>query len=65
MEKLVKKHNNNLLRKTDTNQRNYNCHANNTCPLDGKYFIQLKFLLATIITETNILVTARQNSKPD
>ena len=36
MEKLVKKHNNNLLRKSDANQRNYNCHANSTCPLDGK-----------------------------
>ena len=36
MEKLVKKHNNNRLRKNDTNQRNSNCRANNTCPLDGK-----------------------------
>ena len=36
MEKLVKKHNNNLLRKNDTNKRNCNYCANNTCPLDGK-----------------------------
>ena len=36
MEKLVKKHNNNLLRKSDTNKRTCNCRANNTCPLDGK-----------------------------
>ena len=36
MEKLVKKHNNNLLRKNDTNKQNFNCCANNTCPLDGK-----------------------------
>ena len=35
MEKLVKKHNNNLLRKNDTNKRNCNCRANNTCPLDN------------------------------
>ena len=36
MEKLVKKHNNNVLRKNDTNKRNCNCPANNTCLLDGK-----------------------------
>ena len=36
MEKLVKKHNNNLLRKSDANKRNRNCRANNTCSLDGK-----------------------------
>ena len=36
MEKLVKKRNNNLLRKNDTNKRNCNCRANNTCPLDRK-----------------------------
>ena len=36
MEKLGKKHNNNLLRKNDTNKRNCSCRANNTCPLDGK-----------------------------
>ena len=36
MEKLVKKRNNNLLRKSDTNKRNCNCRANNTCALDGK-----------------------------
>ena len=36
MEKLVKKQNNNLLRKSDTSKRNCNCRPNNTCPLDGK-----------------------------
>ena len=36
MEKLIKKHNNNLLRKHGTSKRNCNCRANNTCPLDGK-----------------------------
>ena len=36
MEKLVKKHNNNLLRKNNTNKRTCNCRANNTCPLDDK-----------------------------
>ena len=70
MEKLVKKHNNNLLRKNDTNKRNFNCRAKNNCPLDGKnvylqtLFIQLKSFLATIKTETNNLVSVKQNSKP-
>ena len=36
MEKLVKKHSNNLLRKNDTNKWTCNCLANNTCPLNGK-----------------------------
>ena len=36
MEKLVKKHNNNLSRKSDANKRTRNCRANNTCSLDGK-----------------------------
>ena len=36
MEKLAKKHNDNLLRKSDTNKRNCNCRADNTCPLDAK-----------------------------
>ena len=36
MEKLVKKHNNNILRKNDTNKRTCDCRANNNCPLDGK-----------------------------
>ena len=36
MGKLVKKHNNNLFRKKDTNKRTCNCCANNICPLDGK-----------------------------
>ena len=70
MEKLVKIHNNNLLRKNDTNKRTCNCRANNTCPLDGKYLslnivYSAKFSLVAINKETNILVSARQNSKPD
>ena len=36
MEKLAKKHNDNLLRKSDTNKRNCNCRADNTCPLDAE-----------------------------
>ena len=36
MEKLVKKHNNNLSRKSDTNKRNRNCRPNNTCSLYGQ-----------------------------
>ena len=36
MEKLVKKHNNDILRKNDTNKRTCNCRANNTSPLDRK-----------------------------
>ena len=42
-EKLVKQHNNNLLKKNDTNKRNCNCRAN-TCPLDGKKKKTLNFL---------------------
>ena len=71
-EKLAKKCNNNLLRKKDTNKQACNYYTNNSCPLDGKclpsliLFIQLKFSLATINKrEINILVSARQNSKPD
>ena len=36
MEKLVKKHNNNILRKNNTNKRTCNSRANNACPLDDK-----------------------------
>ena len=36
MEKLGKKHNNNLLRKNNTNKGKCNSRANNTSPLDGK-----------------------------
>ena len=68
MEKLVKKHNNNLLRKNDTNKQNCNCRANNTCLMVNVYhqtlFIQLKSLLATINMETNTLVSVKENSKP-
>ena len=71
IEKLVKKHKNNFLRKNDTNKRSCNCRANNACPLDGKCSSSNIFysagnisLLATINTETNTLVSAKQNSKP-
>ena len=36
IKKVVKKHNNNLLGKNDTNKRTCNCGANNTCSLDAK-----------------------------
>ena len=50
MEKLVKKHNNNLLRKNDTNKRTCNCDANNTCPLD------VKFLSSNIVFSAEVLI---------
>ena len=54
MEKLVKKHNNNLLRKNDTNKRTCNCRANNTCPLDGKC------LSSNIIYSAEVLIGNNQ-----
>ena len=36
MEKLVKKHNSNILKKDDTMKRTCNCRVKNECPLDGK-----------------------------
>ena len=50
MEKLVKKHNNNFLRKNDTNKRNCNCRVNNTCPLD------LKCLSSKIVYSAEVLI---------
>ena len=64
MEKLVKKHNNNLLRKNDTNKRNCNCRPNNTCPLDGECLSSKIVYSAEVQIETNTLVSAKQNSKP-
>ena len=55
MEKLVKKHNNNILRKNDTNKRNCNYRANNTCPLDGKC------LSSNIVYSTEILIGKNQH----
>ena len=55
MEKLVKKHNNNLLRKNDTNKQNCNCHANNTCPLDGKC------LSSNIVYSAEVLIGNNQH----
>ena len=55
MEKLVKKHNNNLLRKSDTNKLNYNCRANNTCPLNGKC------LSSNIVYSAEILIGNNQH----
>ena len=53
MEKLVKKHNDNLLRKNDTNKRNCNCPANNTCPLDGKCLSSNIVYLAEVLNGNN------------
>ena len=36
MKKLVQKHSNNLLRKSDINKQTCNCQAKNTYPLDDK-----------------------------
>ena len=55
MEKLVKKHNNNLLRKNDTNKQNCNCRANNTCPLDGKC------LSSNIVYSAEVLIGNNQH----
>ena len=69
MEKLVKKHNNNLLRKNDTNKRNCNCRANNTFPLDDKCLssnivYSAETFIANNQQETNTLLSSKQNSKP-
>ena len=55
MEKPVKKHNNNLLRKNDTNKRNCNCRANNTCPLDNKC------LSSNIVYSAEVLIGNNQH----
>ena len=55
MEKLVKKHNKNLLRKNDTNKRNCDCHVNNACALDGK------FLLSNIVYSAEVLIGNNQH----
>ena len=55
MEKLVKKHNNNLLRKNDTNKQNCNCRATNTCPLDGKC------LSSNIVYSAEVLIGNNQH----
>ena len=69
MEKLAKKHNDNLLGKSNTNKIAIVARIILVPKMVNVYhqllFIQLKFLLATINTETNILASARQNSKPD
>ena len=70
MEKKVKKHNHNLLDRTiQTNETVIVAQIMLVPQMVNVYhqtlFIQLKFLLATITTETNILASARQNSKPD
>ena len=53
MEKPVKKHNNNLLRKNDTNKRNCNCRADNTCPLDGKCLSSNIVYWAEVLIDNN------------
>ena len=46
---------NNLLRKSDTNKRNCNCHVNNTCPLDGKC------LSSNIVYSAEVLIGNNQH----
>ena len=46
---------NNLLRKSDTNKRNCNCHVNNTCPLDGKC------LSSNIVYSAEVLIGNKQH----
>ena len=52
MEKLVKKQNNNLLTKNDTNKQNGNC---NTCLLDGWC------LLSNIVYSAEVLIGNNQH----
>ena len=56
MEKLVKKHNNNLLRKNEINKRNCNCRPNNTCPRDGKC------LSSNIVYSAEVLIGNNQHA---
>ena len=53
IKKLVKKHNNNILRKNDTNKQTCNCRANNTCPLDGTCLSSNTVYSAEILTGNN------------
>ena len=55
LEKLVKKQNNNLLRKNNINKRICNCRANNTCVLDGKC------LSSKIVYSVEVLIGNNQN----
>ena len=55
LEKLVKKQNNNLLRKNNINKRICNCRANNTCVLDGKC------LSSIIVYSVEVLIGNNQN----
>ena len=55
MQKLVKKHNNNVFRKNNSNKRNYNCRENNTCPLDGKC------LSSNIVYSAEVLIGNNQH----
>ena len=58
IEKLVKQHKHNLLKKNDTNKRNCNCRTNNTCPLDGKKKKTLNLLniYGTQKTKTSLII---------
>ena len=53
IKKLVKKHNNNILRKNDTNKQTCNCRANNTCPLDGTCLSSNTVYSAEVLTGNN------------
>ena len=53
MEELIKKHNNNLLRKDDKNYWDCDCHANSTCPLHGKCLSPNIVYLAEVLIGNN------------
>ena len=55
IEKLVKKHKNNLLRNSDTDKQNRTCRANNTCLLDGKC------LSSNIVYSVEVLIGNNQH----
>ena len=57
MEKLIKKHNNNLLRKNDTNKQTCNCCTNKTCPLDSKC------LSSNIVFSAEVLIGNNQQGE--
>ena len=71
MEKLVKKYITNLLRKNNTKNKLVTVAQITILLLQiinvyhQTLFIQLKFSLVTLNKETNILISARQNSKSD
>ena len=53
MEKLVKKHNSNILKKDDTMKRTCNCRVKNECPLDGKCLSSNIVYSAEVLIDNN------------